>query len=296
MPASAVFIPLAGGDEELEIPVDELPGSGELLEILSSEKAPLKAWLRVACAYYHRGDTQAFESILNEATTTATSSASPSDRILIINAQAGHFAQMGLAEKRPEVKKKREDLLEKSIQLYNNAGRIAAQEGMDVDAGTWVGRGVICLIQGDDDRAGENFDNALQTTDDYIPAMLGKARIFFSGGKYDNALNLLCRCIELKPDCPANVRQGIGLCYFRKGKLELARKAFQRVLQLDKTNVDALMGLALMTLNDKSLDTDQAIMKAMSYTKAAATHDRDKQVREAMVHSDGSMLFRCGRL
>ena len=40
------------------------------------------------------------------------------------------------------------------------------------------------------------------------------------------------RCLELNPECPANLRQGIGLCYFKKGRMDLARKAFQRVLQV----------------------------------------------------------------
>ena len=58
---------------------------------------------------------------------------------------------------------------------------------------TWVGRGVISLINGEFDRAGENFDNALATSEEHIPAMLGKARMFFNDGKYDNALQNLCR-------------------------------------------------------------------------------------------------------
>lgn len=36
------------------------------------------------------------------------------------------------------------------------------------------------------------------------------------------------------PDCPAAVRVGIGLCCYKLGQFEKARKAFQRVLQVSE--------------------------------------------------------------
>lgn len=42
------------------------------------------------------------------------------------------------------------------------------------------------------------------------------------------------RALQVYPDCPAAVRVGIGLCCYKLGQIEKARKAFQRVLQVSK--------------------------------------------------------------
>jgi RNA polymerase-associated protein CTR9 len=46
----------------------------------------------------------------------------------------------------------------------------------------------------------------------------------------------------------AAVRLGIAFCRYKLGQVEKARQAFQRVLQLDPQNVDALVALAIMDL------------------------------------------------
>ena len=65
---TSVSIPLSGGDEELEIPIDELPAASEIVEILAAERPPVKVWLKVACAYDLKGgEPGAFETIVKQA-------------------------------------------------------------------------------------------------------------------------------------------------------------------------------------------------------------------------------------
>ncbi|KAI9083821.1 hypothetical protein K1719_034079 [Acacia pycnantha] len=54
--------------------------------------------------------------------------------------------------------------------------------------------------------------------------------------------------LQVYPNCPAAVRLGIGLCRYKLGQFEKARQAFERVLQLDPENVEALVALAIMDL------------------------------------------------
>lgn len=52
--------------------------------------------------------------------------------------------------------------------------------------------------------------------------------------------------LRVNPHCPPEVRLGIAACYYRSGKLEAATAAYNRVLELDAGNADALLGLAVI--------------------------------------------------
>lgn len=53
----------------------------------------------------------------------------------------------------------------------------------------------------------------------------------------------------LHPRGPPVLRLGIGACHFMLNNMDKARQAFNRVLQLDTENVDALVALAMIDLN-----------------------------------------------
>lgn len=134
---------------------------------------------------------------------------------------------------------------------------------------------------------------------DNTPALLGKAMIMWNQNKVQQALECVFQfCLFLAPDllviirsfvrssvrsfthsnslyrhaletnplCPPAVRLGIGLCHARLGNTALARKAFERVLQLEETNVEALLNLALLHLNTAKKD---GIEKALLLLKRA---------------------------
>ena len=53
----------------------------------------------------------------------------------------------------------------------------------------------------------------------------------------------------MHPDAPAEVRLGIGAAAFKLGRLDVARAAFQRTLQLQPRCVPALTGLAVLAMH-----------------------------------------------
>lgn len=55
---------------------------------------------------------------------------------------------------------------------------------------------------------------------------MGKACIAFDEGRYKDALLYLKKCIRLNPNCPADVRVGMGHCFARLGRAEKARCCF----------------------------------------------------------------------
>jgi len=45
------------------------------------------------------------------------------------------------------------------------------------------------------------------------------------------------------------VRLGLALSYYHLGKIDIAKHWFQRVVELEPTNVEALVGLGVLTRN-----------------------------------------------
>lgn len=59
----------------------------------------------------------------------------------------------------------------------------------------------------------------------------------------------ICLCVV------AEVRLGMGHCFVKLNKLEKARLAFGRALELNSKCVGALVGLAVLELNNKEADS-----------------------------------------
>lgn len=54
----------------------------------------------------------------------------------------------------------------------------------------------------------------------------------FNRKEYQFASALICRVMELDPDCPADVRVGLGMCCYKMGQKDRAKACMERALQL----------------------------------------------------------------
>jgi RNA polymerase-associated protein CTR9 len=90
-----------------------------------------------------------------------------------------------------------------------------------------LGRAYFCLLEGNKmDQADAQFTFVLNQNDTNIPAMMGKACISFGKKQtqeYKLALFYYKKCLKLNPNCPADVRVGMGYCLAKLGKYEKAR-------------------------------------------------------------------------
>lgn len=158
-----------------------------------------------------------------------------------------------------------------------------------------MGRAYFSMLEGDKmDQADAQFNFVLNQSPHNIPALLGKACIFFNRKDYKGALAYYKRVIRRNPRSPAVVRVGIGHCYLKLGNhdkamlvtaLELLfenRKnlfgylvifffyyclfsaAFERALQLDPQCVGALVGLAISRINRQEVDDIRAGVNMLS--------------------------------
>lgn len=85
---------------------------------------------------------------------------------------------------------------------------------------------------------------------------------------YKASLTNYTLALKSNPNCPAYVRLGIGLCAIQLGDFQLARISLERVLVLDRTNVEALVALAILHLSKKSNMRD-SIHTCVAYLEKA---------------------------
>ncbi|BHF72144.1 protein required for normal CLN1 and CLN2 G1 cyclin expression [Sparganum proliferum] len=248
--ANAIEIPLRGGDEVIELDIDQLPEGEEVINILTQETAPLPVWINVALAYYKKKLFDDFEKVLEEARKNVANlqTNNENDLVQLFDMLANYCGRKASKEKNKE---KRNQLIERATALFTSADRIAMYDQKHL-----LGRAFYFIYEGENwSQADSQLNFVLNQGSPSVPAYLGKACIAFNKQEYRNALGFYRKALRLQPNCPASVRLGIGHCFARLGNLEKARMAFQRALDLDPDSVKALVGLAILDLNEKTQES-----------------------------------------
>ncbi|XP_006647244.2 protein CTR9 homolog [Oryza brachyantha] len=251
---ASVYIPVQGTEEEVRVALDQLPAdASDILDILKAEQAPLHLWLIIAREYFKQGKIEQFRQILEEGSGPEIDEYYADvkyERIAILNALGAFHTFLGKVERAHQ----KEAHFKEATQYYNRASRID-----ETEPSTWIGRGQLCVAKRDLQMASDSFKIVLDDDGSNFPALLGQASVYFLMGDmeqqhkkaldyYRNSLDLYKRALRAYTSCPAAVRLGIAFCRYKLGQPDKARQAFQRVLQLDPENIDALVALAIMDL------------------------------------------------
>ncbi|RWS11596.1 RNA polymerase-associated protein CTR9-like protein [Dinothrombium tinctorium] len=269
-----IEIPLKdSADEVIELDLNELPDGVEVLEILRQEQAPLHLWITLAVEYYKKGKEDDFVRILEQCVDKALfmEKKDPTlnyadfekDQMRALDTLAAYYVRLANKEKNRD---KKREYFQRATHLYTTADKIVMYEQNHL-----LGRAYFCLLEGDKmDQADAQFNFVLNQSPNNIPSLLGKACIAFNKKEYRPALAFYKKALRHNPYCPADVRLGIGHCFYKLGKPEKAKLAFERALQLDTRCVGALVGLALLELNQK---TNESIRRGVQMLSKAYTID-----------------------
>ncbi|XP_054714138.1 LOW QUALITY PROTEIN: RNA polymerase-associated protein CTR9 homolog [Uloborus diversus] len=263
--ANCIEIPLRDTAEVIELYLDQLPDGDEVLGILRQEQAILKIWVQLALEYYRQGKVQDFVKILDVSRTEANIDYPnmERDQMAALDTLSAYYVRQANKEKDRE---KKRELFTKATLLYTTADKIIMY-----DLDHLLGRAYFCLLEGDKmDQADAQFNFVLNQSLNNIPSLLGKACIAFNKKDFRGALALYKKALRTNPKCPAAVRLGMGHCFYKMGKLEKARLAFERALALDPQCVGALVGLAVLELNNK---TPESIRNGVRMLSKAYTID-----------------------
>lgn len=250
MSRGSIEIPLRDTDEVIELDFDQLPEGDEVISILKQEHTQLHIWIALALEYYKQGKTEDFVKLLEAARIDGNLDYRDheKDQMTCLDTLAAYYVQQARKEKNKDAKK---DLINQSTLLYTMADKIIMY-----DQNHLLGRACFCLLEGDKmDQADAQFHFVLNQSTNNIPALLGKACISFNKKDYRGSLAYYKKALRTNPGCPAEVRLGMGHCFVKLNKLEKARLAFSRALELNLKCVGALVGLAVLELNNKEADS-----------------------------------------
>ncbi|XP_029108343.1 RNA polymerase-associated protein CTR9 homolog isoform X2 [Scleropages formosus] len=250
MSRGSIEIPLRDTDEVIELDFDQLPEGDEVISILKQEHTQLHIWIALALEYYKQGKTEDFVKLLEAARIDGNLDYRDheKDQMTCLDTLAAYYVQQARKEKNKDAKK---ELITQATLLYTMADKIIMY-----DQNHLLGRACFCLLEGDKmDQADAQFHFVLNQSTNNIPALLGKACISFNKKDYRGALAYYKKALRTNPGCPAEVRLGMGHCFVKLNKLEKARLAFSRALELNSTCVGALVGLAVLELNNKEADS-----------------------------------------
>ncbi|XP_026124201.1 RNA polymerase-associated protein CTR9 homolog [Carassius auratus] len=250
MSRGSIEIPLRDTDEVIELDFDQLPEGDEVISILKQEHTQLHIWIALALEYYKQGKTEDFVKLLEAARIDGNLDYRDheKDQMTCLDTLAAYYVQQARKEKNKDAKK---DLINQSTLLYTMADKIIMY-----DQSHLLGRACFCLLEGDKmDQADAQFQFVLNQSTNNIPALLGKACISFNKKDYRGALAYYKKALRTNPGCPAEVRLGMGHCFVKLNKLDKARLAFGRALELNSKCVGALVGLAVLELNNKEADS-----------------------------------------
>uniref|UniRef100_A0A7N0ZW54 Uncharacterized protein n=1 Tax=Kalanchoe fedtschenkoi TaxID=63787 RepID=A0A7N0ZW54_KALFE len=259
---ASVYIPVQNSEEEVRVVLDQLPrDASDILDILKAEQAPLDLWLIIAREYFKQGKVEQFKQILEEGSSPEIDEYYGDvryERIAILNALGAYHSYLGKIETK---QREKEEQFILATQYYNKASRIDMHE-----PSTWVGKGQLLLAKGDLEQAFSAFKIVLDGDRTNVPALLGQGCVEFNRGRYSQALDLYKRALRVYPNCPGAVRLGIGLCRYKMGQFDKALMAFQRVVQLDPENVEALVAMAVMDLHTSQ---GPGVRRGMEYMQRA---------------------------
>ncbi|MBN3302145.1 CTR9 protein, partial [Amia calva] len=234
----------------IELDFDQLPEGDEVISILKQEHTQLHIWIALALEYYKQGKTEDFVKLLEAARIDGNLDYRDheKDQMTCLDTLAAYYVQQARKEKNKDAKK---ELITQATLLYTMADKIIMY-----DQNHLLGRACFCLLEGDKmDQADAQFHFVLNQSTNNIPALLGKACISFNKKDYRGALAYYKKALRTNPGCPAEVRLGMGHCFVKLSKLEKARLAFSRALELNSKCVGALVGLAVLELNNKEADS-----------------------------------------
>lgn len=282
-----IEVPFGQGDEVLELEVANLPDPCETVGILREQRSKISLWIQIALEYYRQGKEDAFELLLSTCLAGLNQTdkekeedypGREKDRIKALDLLAIFYVRKAYATKNRE---KRRDFLARAAQKFTEVDKsefVNIKTYSSESQFHLLGRAYCCLIEGRNDQADAQFNFVLAQQQqsgepENVPSLLGRACIEFNKkeatGKR-NALGLYKKALQICPNCPADVRLGLGICLYKLNMMDKAEEAFLKAVSIDPKCVGALTGLAVIELNKK---TNTSIKRGMEYLSRAFKTD-----------------------
>ncbi|OCK78598.1 hypothetical protein K432DRAFT_406325 [Lepidopterella palustris CBS 459.81] len=272
--AISVAVAEVDGPIDVEISLDDdiQDDPTELCTLLENEEAAKNMWMVVALGYAKQRKADVAIEVLSKAL-GALAKGRADDRLSILNALC--WLYLLKCREAPRVKpewqlaseaRTKDFYIQSATSMLNDASRISPSYPP-----LFLARGVLYLLRASLQppsksgsasqigpermdtlkQAAKCFEDALRSSGGKnIMAMMGKARVHYSMGKFPEALKAYQSVLERAPDIiDPDPRIGIGCCFWQLGHKDDAQIAWQRALELNPKSKIALILLGLYTLH-----------------------------------------------
>ncbi|KAJ2433572.1 protein required for normal CLN1 and CLN2 G1 cyclin expression, partial [Coemansia sp. RSA 2440] len=253
-----IEVPIENSDDVLEINCSQLPEhASEICDILENEGAAQRYYQQFALEYYKQG--QADEAIVTLKRGLANAKSNDQTaKLPLLNLLASIYVQKA---KQPLAlsmvgSSSRDMLLTMATALLTEAERISRTE-----PNTFMVKGMLAMTRRLPDAALIQFNNALQLDGRNLAALLGKARALFAKRQYQQALHIYQQVLTQQPRGKPDARIGIGMCLYKLGHSNDARRALKRAVDVDATAAAPQILLAVIELNEAKRRFDLRISR-----------------------------------
>ncbi|KAJ1746603.1 protein required for normal CLN1 and CLN2 G1 cyclin expression [Coemansia sp. RSA 1821] len=277
-----IEVPIENSDDVLEINCSQLPEhASEICDILENEGAALRFYQLFAIEYYKQG--QAEESIAALKRGLAHAKANDQTaKLPLLNFLASIYIQKA---KKPlsstNGASSRDMLLKMATALLTEAERISR-----TDPNTYLVKGQLAMTSRIPDTALVQFNNALRLEPQCLAALLGKARALFAKRQFQQALSIYQQVLVLRPRGKPDPRIGIGMCLYKLGHTNDARRALRRSIEVDSSAAAPHIILATIELNEVKRKFDPRISREAADPESlgSITESSAETLRRAMAH------------
>ena len=290
--SSFVYIPVRGSNppESVSVPLSSLPSDpSDLIGVLTNELAPPSLWLRIALEYFQRGQTSSYLDLLaaitgEEATQayshpSLASTENRDDRIAILCSLAGYETWAGWSERGGgKDGGQRQHFYQLAIEHLNQATELDYTNPM-----TWVGKGLLLLVQSEWDESSMQFAQAIANDRAKTHALpyIGRAICAFHKQQMPQAARLFQQAITLNSQLDPALMLGLAVCLYHGRDTQAATRVLQRVLHHCPDFVDALAALAVIKLNDAA-DANRSRLTAGGPQPPASSASPAASVQQAL--------------
>jgi superkiller protein 3 len=158
----------------------------------------------------------------------------------------------------------------------------AFRKASDLDAKSafvWNNLGLVAFDRGHDQEAFLNFQKASELDPKYLQARLNKASVYLDCGDYKNAHEELLQAVKIDPN-DAEAQVALGVAARGDGKLDEARRAYERALDIEDDYAPALFNLGVLYMD---FDKDKAKAKnyLTQYTQSGDATDAKRAEAQA---------------
>ena len=158
----------------------------------------------------------------------------------------------------------------------------AFRKAADLDAKSafvWNNLGLVAFDRGHDQEAFLNFQKASELDPKYLQARLNKASVYLDCGDYKHAHEELLEAVRIDPN-DAEAQVALGVAARGDGKLDEARRAYERALDIEDDYAPALFNLGVLYM-DFDKDTKKAKDFLTQYTQSGDATDAKRQEAQA---------------